>query len=131
VIFLVDTNIVIHARDGAAPVLRKFAQHDGAIMLSALSLAELQRGLLQTTHQADLRRERLDVLLKRMPVVAFDAAAAQAYGRVIAQVGWTRGRDYDRLIAAHAISIGAVLVTDNTADFKSVPSLPLENWNRV
>jgi hypothetical protein len=51
---------------------------------------------------------------------AFDAAAAETYGWIIAQCGWVRGCDYDRMIAAHAISSGSVLVTSNMADFRGV-----------
>jgi tRNA(fMet)-specific endonuclease VapC len=70
----------------------------------------------------------LEVLLRGVPVLPFDAAAARAYGRIIAQCGWTRGRDYDRMIAAHAISTGSVLVTNNEADFRDIPGLIMENW---
>ena len=40
----------------------------------------------------------------------------------------TRGRDFDRMIAAQAISTGLVLVTNNTTDFSNIPGLMLENW---
>ena len=43
--YLIDTNIAIHARDGTDAVLVKLAEHDGEVLLSALSLAELQRGV--------------------------------------------------------------------------------------
>jgi tRNA(fMet)-specific endonuclease VapC len=45
--------------------------------------------------------------------IAIHARAAHAYGGIIAQCGWTRGCDFDRMIAGHALSTGAVLVTDN------------------
>jgi tRNA(fMet)-specific endonuclease VapC len=54
--------------------------------------------------------------------------AAQAYGRIIAQCGWARGRDYDRMIAGHAISSRSILVTNNEADFRDIPGLTMENW---
>lgn len=126
--FLIDTNIAIHARDGDERVLDRLAEHDGAVLLSALSLAELQRGLYRDPAATALRRERLGILLEAIPVLPFDAAAAQAYGAIIARCGWVRGRDYDRMIAAHAISTGSVLVTNNEADFRDVPGLPLVNW---
>jgi tRNA(fMet)-specific endonuclease VapC len=126
--YLIDTNIAIHARDGAEQVLDKLAEHDGAVLLSALSLVELQRGLYKDPAYTALRQARLDVLLRHIPVLPFDAAAAQAYGQIIAQRGWIRGRDYDRMIAAHAIASGSVLVTDNSDDFKDVPGLSIENW---
>ena len=126
--YLIDTNIAIHARDGTDAVLTKLAEHDGEVLLSALSLAELQRGIYRDAALTPLRNARVEVLLRAIPVIPFDAAAAEAYGRIIAQCGWTRGRDFDRMIAAHAISTGLVLVTNNTADFSDIPGLVLENW---
>jgi tRNA(fMet)-specific endonuclease VapC len=128
VAYLIDTNIAIHARDGTEAVLDKLAEHDGAVLLSALSLAELQRGLYRDPAFTAIRQARLDVLLRGLPVLPFDASAARAYGRIIAQRGWARGRDYDRMIAAHAISSGSVLVTNNEADFRDIPDLSMENW---
>jgi tRNA(fMet)-specific endonuclease VapC len=128
VAYLIDTNIAIYARDGIDAVLGKLAEHDGEVLLSALSLAELQRGIYRDPAVTALRQARTEVLLTAIPIVPFDAAAAAAYGRIIAQCGWTRGRDFDRMIAAHAISTGLVLVTNNTADFSDIPGLVLENW---
>ena len=128
--YLIDTNICIHARDGTDAVLDKLAQHDGQVLLSALSLAELQRGLHRDPAFTALRQARLEVLLHSMPVLPFDASAAQIYGRIIAQCGWAKGRDYDRMIAAHAISSDSILVTDNEADFRDIPGLAMENWIR-
>jgi tRNA(fMet)-specific endonuclease VapC len=73
----------------------------------------------------------LEILLRGMPVLPFDPAAALAYGQIIAQCGWARGRDYDRMIAAHAISSNSVLVTNNTADFSDIPGLSIENWVEI
>jgi tRNA(fMet)-specific endonuclease VapC len=126
--FLIDTNIAIHARDGDERVLDRLAQHDGAVLLSALSLAELQRGLYRDPAATALRRERLAILLEAIPVIPFDAAAAEIYGTIIARCGWVRGRDYDRMIAAHAIATGSTLVTDHEADFRDAPGLALVNW---
>ena len=126
--YLIDTNITIHARDGADRVLDKLAEHGGEVLLSALSLAELQRGIYRDSKFTAIRQARLEVLLRGLPVLPFDAAAAVAYGRIIAQCGWARGRDYDRMIAAHAISSGCILVTNNAADFRDIPGLSIENW---
>ena len=126
--YLIDTNIAIHARDGTDAVLDRLTDHDGKVLLSALSLAELQRGLYRDPAFTALRQVRLEILLRGIPVLPFDASAAQAYGRIIAQCGWARGRDYDRMIAAHAISSGSILVTDNEADFRDIPGLSMEHW---
>jgi tRNA(fMet)-specific endonuclease VapC len=128
VAYLIDTNIAIHARDGTEAILDKLAEHDGEVLLSALSLAELQRGLYRNPDLTAIRQARLEVLLRGLPVLPFDASAARVYGRIIAQCGWARGRDYDRMIAAHAISSGSVLVTNNVADFRDIPGLSMENW---
>jgi tRNA(fMet)-specific endonuclease VapC len=128
VAYLIDTNIAIHARDGTGAVLDKLAEHDGAVLLSALSLAELQRGLYKDVRDTAVRQIRLDILLRHIPVLPFDAAAAVAYGRIIAQCGWVKGRDYDRMIAAHAITTSSILVTDNGDDFRDIPGLSVENW---
>ena len=126
--YLIDTNIAIHARDGTETVLGKLAEHDGEVLLSALSLAELQRGLYRNPAITAVRQARLAILLRSIPVIPFDASAAHAYGRIIAECGWVRGRDFDRLIAAHAISSDSVLVTNNERDFSDIPELAMENW---
>jgi len=126
--YLIDTNIAIHARDGTEAVLAKLAEHDGGVLLSALSLAELQRGVYRDPSLTAIRQARLEVLLRGLPVLPFDASAAVAYGRIIAQCGWARRRDYDRMIAAHAISSHSILVTNNLADFSDIPGLSVENW---
>ncbi|MEI9887015.1 MAG: PIN domain-containing protein [Rhizomicrobium sp.] len=125
--YLIDTNIFIHARDGTASVQRKFALHAGTIAISALCLAELQRGLIAPS--ADLlRRERHRLLIQNLAVLPFDAAAADAYGRIVAQVGRIKTRDFDHLIAAHALAVNATLVTDDEPDFAGIAGLALENW---
>jgi tRNA(fMet)-specific endonuclease VapC len=128
VAYLIDTNIAIHARDGTESVLDRLAESDGGVLLSALSVAELHRGLYKDPAHIALRQARLSVLLPSLIVVPFDAAAALAYGRIIAQCGRAKGRDFDRMIAAHAIATASVLVTDNDADFRDIPGLAIENW---
>jgi tRNA(fMet)-specific endonuclease VapC len=128
VAYLLDTNIAIHARDGTEAVLERLAAQDGAVLLSALSHAELQRGLYENPVHTALRQRRLEALLQHIPVLPFDAAAAETYGRIVAICGCVKGRDYDRMIAAHAISTNSVLVTANAADFRDIPGLMMENW---
>ena len=126
--YLLDINIAIHARDGSEVVLDRLLRHEGGVFLSALSLAELQRGIYAPSDLSNLRRVRLEKLLLVLEVLPFDAAAALAYGNIIAQIGWSRTGDLDRLIAGHALSTRSILVTANTADFAGVPDLAVENW---
>jgi tRNA(fMet)-specific endonuclease VapC len=85
--YLIDTNIAIHARDGTDAVLAQLEKHDGDVLLSALSLAELQRGVYREPTLTAIRQARFEVLLRGLPVLPFDASAALAYGRIIAQCG--------------------------------------------
>lgn len=126
--FFLDTNINIHAVGGLEQVLEKLLINEGAVVTSALVLAELQRGFFKRSSLTLSRKTGFDTLMLNIPVLAFDAAAAEAYGRIIAQCGWVKGRDFDRMIAAHAISSASVLVTDHAADFRDVPGLLVENW---
>lgn len=127
--YLVDTNIFIHARDGSDAVLDKFAEHSGEIFMSALSLAELQRGFDTRLSAAALRRERHRLLLQHLPILPFDTLAAEAYGQIILQLGRIKSHDFDHMIAAHAISTRSVLVTNNVADFSGIAGLSLEDWS--
>jgi tRNA(fMet)-specific endonuclease VapC len=125
---MIDTKIAIYACDGEDVVLTHLAENAGAVVLSALSLVELQRGLVLDRKTPALRSARLDVLLETIAVLPFTEHAARAYRTVIAQCGWSRPRDFGRMIAAHALCTAAVLVTNNQADFGDVPGLKLANW---
>jgi tRNA(fMet)-specific endonuclease VapC len=70
----------------------------------------------------------LERLLANLPVVAFGKAQAEAYGAILSTCGWVRSRDFDRMIAGHALSLGATLVTNNERDFRDIPGLTVENW---
>jgi tRNA(fMet)-specific endonuclease VapC len=126
--FLIDTNIAIHIRDGHETVVNNFNLNAGSVMMSALTMAELQRGLFKYPANTAIRQSRLKTMLEYIPVLPFDTAAAEAYGEIISLCGWVKGRDFDRMIAAHAISARAVLVTNNVKDFQDIPRLSIENW---
>ena len=126
--FLIDTNIAIHIRDGHETVVKNFNLNAGSVMMSALTMAELQRGVFKYPANTAIRQSRLKTMLEYIPVLPFDTAAAEAYGEIISLCGWVKGRDFDRMIAAHAISARAVLVTNNARDFHDIPRLSVENW---
>jgi tRNA(fMet)-specific endonuclease VapC len=128
--YLIDANIAIHAGAKNPSVLLKFKEHAGSIVISALTLVELQRGLYRRVEDRATRQEQLRILLQQFPVLPFDEAAAEAYGRIIALLGWVRGRDFDRLIGAHAMSTTSILVTNNESDFRDIPGLKIENWTK-
>ncbi len=72
----------------------------------------------------------LDLFVQRVPHLPFDEAAAHAFGVLRTAVPDLRRNAMDRLIAAHALGIGAILVTKNENDFKDYPGLVIKDWIR-
>ena len=71
----------------------------------------------------------LAALIEDIPVLPFDAKAAGAYGP-IREATRERKKDHlDKLIAAHAVSVGVTLVTNNERDFAAYPGVKVENWS--
>lgn len=126
--YILDTNIAIHLRDGDPLVTAKIAALDGAILLSIITRVELEGGVYREPSEAGLRRARLDVLLDALPVLPFDAEAAEAYRMIVEAAGYSRRKILDRMIAAQALVHRATLVTRNAADFQDVPGLGLLEW---
>ncbi len=99
------------------------------LRLSVVVVAELRYG---ADHSARRRANhaRIDALIEEIETLDFDLRAAASYGRVRAQleVGGTPIEPNDMLIAAHALSRGLTVVTDNTVEFRRVKGLKVENW---
>ena len=103
------------------PINRRLAECEpGEIAISAISFAEVSLG---TWNGKPPRQDVLDAFLRVIPAIPFDQAAAQEYARL----PFRRAR-FDRLLAAHALSIGATVVTNNEEDFADVAGLIVENW---
>ena len=94
--------------------------------MSAVTLGELEVGFAKSS-SPDLVRRDAAAVLSAVGVMPFDEGAARAFGRVQAAAPSRRGA-YDRQIAAHAISLGVVLVTSNEKDFDGIPDVVVENW---
>ena len=127
--FMLDTNMCIYLmKNQPEQVARRFAQcFVGDVVMSAITYAELQYGVSVSATCARERRN-LAALVEDIPVVPFDAAAAIAYGP-IREATRERKKDHlDKLIAAHAVALDVVLVTNNERDFASYPGVRLENW---
>ncbi|MDE2595558.1 MAG: type II toxin-antitoxin system VapC family toxin [Sphingomonadales bacterium] len=120
--YLLDTDCSIYAMLGTFPALavRLIACEPDQVAISAISFAEIVMG---ESKGKPPDMPVIEAFLRVIPMLAFDEAAARAY----ATMPFKR-RSFDRLIAAHALSIGAVVVTNNEADFADVPGLMLENW---
>lgn len=128
--YMLDTNICIYLILKRPPeVLQRLEQQfEGDVVMSAITYAELRAGL--ETKSADRARDEaaLGALVARIPVQAFDQAGADAYALARKALPERRRDAMDRLIAAHAVSLELVLVTNNEADFRAYPGIRLENW---
>jgi tRNA(fMet)-specific endonuclease VapC len=128
--YMLDTNICIYLMKHHPPeVAARFAQcYFGEVVISAISLAELEYGVICSGANAAKNRMALDGLLEDLVVAPFGPDAAREYGP-IRFANRERSRDaLDKLIASHALALGVILVTNNLADFARYPELVLENW---
>lgn len=127
--FMLDTNMCIYLmKNQPEQVAKRFAQcYVGDVVMSAITYAELEYGVAVSANRARERRN-LASLIEDIPVLPFDAAAAVAYGP-IREATRERKKDHlDKLIAAHAVALDIVLVTNNEKDFTSYPGVKIENW---
>jgi predicted nucleic acid-binding protein len=126
--YLLDTNVLIHLRDGGADVVAKLGALDGPVLMSIVSRVELEGGVYRDPSWIDVRRARLAALLLSIPALSFDGAEADAYRAIVESAGYSRRKLLDRMIAAQALAHQATLVTQNGADFRDIPGLQLLEW---
>jgi len=120
--YLLDSNIVIAVAlaEGVSVRDRLAATDEGDVVTSAVAFAEIVHGSVRGKPPV---LALLEALIEEIAVLPFDGRAARAY----AAIPFKRA-SYDRLIAAHALSLGLTLVTDSEQDFDDVPGLTVENW---
>lgn len=128
---LLDTNIVSYILRGTLPRAdaRLLSAPANSLYVSAITRGELKFGL--SRKPGALRLARLvDDFLIRVPSLDWNSDAADAYGTLRAELE-RRGSpigNLDTLIAAHALALGATLVTTNRRHFAPVPGLEIEDW---
>jgi predicted nucleic acid-binding protein len=96
--------------------------------MSVVTRVELEGGVYREPAYAQIKRARLDAILAAVPTIAFDNAAADAYGAIVASAGYSRRKLLDRMIAAQALVHHASLVTMNADDYADIPGLLLMSW---
>ena len=129
--YLLDTNICIYVIKRRPPqVLARFQRCTvGDIGLSTVTVAELQYGVAKSAFP-ERNQQALAAFTLPLEILAFDMPAAAAYGPIRATLerqGTPIGA-MDLLIAAHAVSLGVILVTNNSREFGRVPGLQVDNW---
>ena len=127
---LLDTNICIYIINAKPPaVLERFRQYRmGDIGLCSVVAAELAFGVAKSDSARN--RQALEMFLAPLIILPFDTAAVWVYGDLRANLE-RRGTpigSLDTMIAAHALSQQALLISNNTREFSKVPDLLLDNW---
>ena len=130
-IFMLDTDICIYIikRKPASVLKRLESLQHGRLAMSAFTFAELMNGAKKSKH-AEANLARLNALGELIEIRPFDKQAAICYGDVRSSLE-KRGEmigGNDLLIAAHALSLGWTLVTNNEREFGRVEGLKVENW---
>ncbi len=128
--YLLDTDICIYViNERPRRVLDRFSRHSvGDLGVSGITVAELAFGVEKSGSARN--RAALDAFLLPLEIAAYDLAAALCYGGIrsaLERKGTPVG-PLDTLIAAHALSLGVTLVTNNQREFKRIHGLRVENW---
>ena len=129
--FMLDTNICIYVLQNRSKRLRHRFKVEKDLRISSVTYAELCFGIENGAASLRSKRwEQLDLFTRLLNIEALDWNVGKHYGQLRA---WLKGQgkligNNDLLIASHAQSLGAVLVTNNVSEFKRVPDLVVENW---
>ena len=130
---MLDTNICIYViRKKPEKVIRTLQRlRVSDIGISSISLSELEYGAAKSLKPKQ-NRMALTEFLAPIEILAYDDMAAQQYGEVRTHLekNGTPIGSLDMLIAAHALSLKCIMVTNNEAEFKRVPRLKIENWTK-
>jgi tRNA(fMet)-specific endonuclease VapC len=133
--YLLDTNVLSdllkNPQGKAAQRISSLSSEERDMLATSIIVAaELRYGVAKGG--STILAVRVDQLLEAIEVLPLETKADQHYGQIRAQLektGISIGGN-DLLIAAHALAIDAVLVTDNVKEFKRVKGLRVENWLR-
>ena len=127
---MLDTNICIYViNESDDELLESFEKHAAQICISSVTYAELCYGVVHSAHIERNRRE-LEAFRLDLKILPFGEEAGAHYAEIrhaVRQRGTPIGANA-LLLAAHARSLGATLVTNNRSEFDRVPELRVENW---
>jgi tRNA(fMet)-specific endonuclease VapC len=130
--YLLDTNIVsFHIRESSAALRRRLSRVDAStVALSVVTEMEIRYGLARNPglRSADL----VEAFLAGITILPLDSEVASAYAQVRAHLE-SKGKPIgplDLMIGAHALSIGATLVTGNVGEFRRIRGLRVVDWTR-
>ena len=127
--YMLDTNMCIYLmKNQPKEVAQRFAKYFvGDVVMSAITYAELEYGVAVSANPKQ-EQANLAALVEDIPVSPFDVAAGVAYGPIRLATRESKKDHLDKLIAAHAVSLGVTLVTNNVRDFAKYPGVLTDNW---
>jgi tRNA(fMet)-specific endonuclease VapC len=129
--YMLDTNICIYIiKRKPVDVLERFKQTDiSEISISSITLSELFYGVSKSS-KPEQNFMALTQFVAPLEILPFGGEASQYYGdlRAYLEKQGTPIGSLDMLIAAHALSLASILVTNNEKEFNRVPNLNIENW---
>jgi len=130
---MLDTNICIYIvrKKRKAVLSRLQPSRVTDIGISSITLSELEYGVAKSS-KPQQNKLALTEFLAPIEILPYDDLAAQQYGELRAHLE-RKGKpigSLDMLIAAHALSLKCILVTNNEVEFRRVPKLNIENWTK-
>jgi tRNA(fMet)-specific endonuclease VapC len=126
--FMLDTDISIYTiKRKPIEVRRMFNIHTGEISISTVTLGELIYGA-ENSKNPQVNLDIVEGFASRVDVINYNSAAAHQFGQLKQELKGQIIGPYDLMIAAHARSLGLILVTNNTKEFNRVAGLRVENW---
>ena len=128
--YLLDTNICIYViNHKPQQVFERFRQYQlGQLAVSSITASELAFGVEKSGSERN--KQALKKFLSPLEILPYDEQAVWHYAQLrhdLQSKGQTIG-SLDMLIAAHALALDVVLVTNNTKEFERIEGLKLENW---
>ena len=129
--YMLDTNICIYIiKKKPQQVIERLRRtRISEVGVSSITLSELEYGAFKSARTGQNKLAIMEFLAP-LEILPYDDMAAQEYGKVRAYLekhGTPIGA-MDMLIAAHALSLNCILVTNNESEFRRIPALDVENW---
>lgn len=129
--YLLDTNICIYLINKRPLVVQETLVRVpiGEVGISVISLCELEYGV-ESSSYPERNRAALHQFVLPLVICNLTPEIALEYARIRHELKKQQVGIHDLFIAAHAVQLGATLVTNNTREFSRVRGLTIENWTR-
>lgn len=129
--FMMDTDTCIYLKNHRPPVIaERFSTLQwGEVVISVITFGKLYNGALKS-RETEAALNNVNRLAERLPVQPMSIDVAKIYAGIrssLEKQGNIIGSN-DLWIAAHALTLGLTIVTNNTKEFSRVENLSIENW---